>query len=96
MFKQLGEILDNATVKNVSTLLWAAMLLNNPEYGEPGGLETVRTNLTFPQLQPALEACMRAFVSQLPKDTADKINAAANGEDTADPLATPVPTTDAK
>lgn len=87
LFRQLGDILGDPSIANVSALLWAALLLNNPEYGEPGGLQAVRSNLTFPQLKPALEACMKAFVSQLPKDAGDQIK--KNAEATqADP---PVP-----
>jgi len=88
LFRDLGTILDDPSIANVSALLWAALLLNNPEYAGRAGLEVVRANLSLTQLKPALEACCEAFVSQLPKETADALRKQrAEGATEQSPLA---------
>ena len=91
LFKDIGTILSNPSVTNVTSLLWAAVQLNHPDYAGHDGLSAIRSNLTLAGLKPALEACIQAFVSQLPKETADKLNKKVG--ETADPLAQGQPAT---
>jgi hypothetical protein len=69
----IGEILDNPSVKNVSVLLWAAVLENHPEYEGAEGLETIRYNLTTWTAKEALTACTDAFMKQLPLEQQQRL-----------------------
>jgi hypothetical protein len=85
----IGEILDNPTIKNVSVLLWAALQENHPEYEGLEGLQTVRCNLTIATAKEAKEACAAAFITQLPPDQVEafkKVMAANAAGEPALPL----------
>jgi hypothetical protein len=91
MLTQVGEIMDNPSVTNVSILLWAAVLENHPEYQGEEGLRTIRYNLTLATAKVALDACKEAFLLQLPADQVARLKGAVNDEL---PLAqSPTPTT---
>lgn len=90
LFKDLGVILADPNVTNVTALLWAALQLNHKQYKGYAGLHLLRANLTMEHLQPALDACVQAFLGQLPKEKADKIRqlqAEENSVANAAPLA---------
>jgi hypothetical protein len=85
MLTDLAAILDKPTVTTITVLLWAALQNNHGEYGGDDGLVAVRNLVTLPTLQPALAACVEAFLVQLPKEKQDeirlKIKAAEAGQD---------------
>lgn len=97
MLTDVGEILDNPSVKNVSILLWAAVQLNHEgEFGGDDGLWAIRNLLTIPQAQSALDKCAEAFMKQLPAERVEelkKIRAAREAGEQAPPLEpSPAPT----
>ena len=73
MLTDIGEILDNPSVKNVSVLLWAAVQEHNPEYEGPDGLREIRYNLTVGTAKEVLAACSQAFVKQLPAEQVKRL-----------------------
>jgi len=90
MLMDIGEILDNPSVKNVSVLLWAAVQEHNPEYEGKDGLREIRYNLTVGTAKEALAACSEAFIKQLPAEQVAKlreIQAARTAGEQALPLA---------
>lgn len=80
MFTDIGTVVTNPSVKNVSVLLWAALQENHPEYEGVEGLEVVRQNLTIAQLRDTLNACSEAYVKQLPLEQQKNIEARIKGE----------------
>jgi len=91
----LAAILDNPTVSTITVLLWASLQCNHAEYGGLDGLRAVRNLVTMPTLQPALAACVEAFLVQLPKERQDeiraKIEAAKAGKEPPPNAASPTP-----
>ncbi len=80
MLLDIGAVLDNPSVKNVSVLLWAALQEYHPEYEGEEGLRIVRSNLTMASAKDARVACTKAFIKQLPPDEVARIEAAAASE----------------
>ncbi len=91
MLTQVGEVIDNPSIKNVSILLWAAVQEYQPEYEGEEGLRTIRYNLTLATAKDAKEKCAEAFLLQLPADQVARLK--GEGEEATPPLAqSPVPT----
>jgi hypothetical protein len=77
MLTQIGELLNNPSVTNVSVLLWAALQLNHEEdFGGDQGLRAVRNLLTIETAREALEKCSEAFVKQLSKEKREQLKRA--------------------
>ena len=93
MFKEIGTVLSTASVTVITALLWAGLQMYHSDYAGHEGLEVIRANVVLPQFGAIMEACMEAFLEQLPKDQQEKIRAAANarvnGEVKETPLAQP-------
>lgn len=65
----IGEILENPSIRNVSVLLWAALQENHEEDFEGiAGLKLVRQNLTVGESRKTLDACSEAYVKQLSQE----------------------------
>ena len=77
MLLDIGVVLDNPSIRNVSVLLWAGVQIYQPEYAGEEGLEVLRCNLTIATAKEAKEACTSAFVQQLPPEQVAAMAAAA-------------------
>ncbi len=70
----IGDILDNPSVKNVSVLLWAALQENHEdEFEGAEGLRLIRQNMTVAVAKIARLACADAYTKQLPKEQQEKL-----------------------
>lgn len=98
LFRDIAKILAERSVRIVTALFWAGIQINHAaDYGGEEGLRLVRSNVTLPQFNPIMEACMQAFMGQLPKETQDNLKkqaaereAAANGGEEGAEEATPL------
>ena len=53
----------------VTALFWAGVQINHAaDYAGLEGLEILRSNITLPEFGPIMEACLMAFMTQLPKE----------------------------
>lgn len=89
MLLDIGAVLDNPSIINVSVLLWAGLQIYHPEYEGAEGLEAVRSNLTIATAAEAKAKCSEAFVKQLPPEQVaamEKAAAAAAAGQAAPPL----------
>jgi hypothetical protein len=73
MLTDIGEIFDNPTVKTITALLWAGIQEHHSEFEGKNGLRAVRNLVTFGQAKAVLTACVEAFLTQLPKEQADRL-----------------------
>lgn len=83
MLLDIGQVLDNPSVTNISVLLWAGVQIYHPEYEGPEGLEVLRSNLTIATAKEAKEACSEAFVKQLPAEQVEAMKRAAEAAEKA-------------
>lgn len=75
MFKEIGSVLSTASVTIITALFWAGIQMYHMDYRGEEGLEIIRTNLTLLHFGPILQACVQAFLEQLPKEQQAKIKA---------------------
>lgn len=73
MFRDIGRILSDRSISTCTALFWSGIQLHHPEYAGSNGLRIVRSNLTYPTIAPVMLACVEAFMSQLPKETVDRL-----------------------
>lgn len=86
MLTDLGAFVDSATVTNITVMFWAALQENHPEFIGKEGLRAARKLLTTKNLGDVREACIDAFLIQLPKEDADRIRKIRAGEKASSPL----------
>lgn len=76
MLTDLPLILDLPTIRSITVLFWAALQVNHEEdFGGAAGLRLVRSLVGYGDLVPVHEACVEAFIRQLPKEKADALRA---------------------
>jgi len=86
MLTEVGVLLGNPSVTNVSVLLWAALQLHHEEdFGGLSGLRNVRNLLTIETAGIALEKCSEAFVKQLSKEKREQLKRAQEARAAGEP-----------
>lgn len=90
LLANVEAIIGNPSVTQLTALLWAGLQDQQDDYKGLVGLRNLRHNLTLPQFAAAKQACLEAFLSQLPAEREAALRAVLNGEKpVADPLANP-------
>lgn len=80
LFKDIGQILSTRSVTIVTALFWAGVQINHgADYNGQEGLEILRSNITLPQFGPIMEACLKAFVTQLTREQQNALKAKQEG-----------------
>lgn len=74
MFRDVGRILAERSVTIVTALFWAGVQINHAaDYAGSAGLALIRQNVTLVQMNTIMGACLKAFMTQLPKDTQERL-----------------------
>lgn len=74
MFRDIARILAERSVTIVSALLWAGVQINHAdEYAGSEGLAIIRQNATLVEMNNIMAACLKAFMTQLPKETQERL-----------------------
>ncbi len=74
LFRDIAKILAERSVRIVTALFWAGVQIHHADsYAGQEGLESLRANVTLPEFGRIMEACLQAFMTQLPKETQEKL-----------------------
>lgn len=72
-----GKIFSMLNATNLSLLLWAAMLQNQPDYAGEEGLSAIRSYMTLDNAKAVEAAVSEAFILCLPPEQREAIRKAA-------------------
>jgi hypothetical protein len=90
-----GEIWNELNEKTLSAMFYAAALAQQPQYGEAGGLEVIRSYMDTTNTEPITNALNEAFLLQLPKERRERMEKAQKaakekGENPTPPATAPM------
>jgi hypothetical protein len=88
ILRDLGVVFDRPNIRLLTALFWAGLQLNHPEYEGAEGLDVLRANIGLSNIKDIKEVCTKAFLLQLPKEqaarleqeAAEKLKAVAEGK----------------